>query len=85
MLNLTLPLRNPGREQRARPRSDVTSDTPPSSSETVAEPLTARTMTVLSETPKDKDKIVVGVDFGTTYSGYVLFFLSSFLPFTLYT
>lgn len=71
MMNLALPLRSATRrneESRGRRRGDVTSHTPPSSSEAVSIPALTPTSVVV-ETPKDKDKIVVGVDFGTTYSG----------------
>ena len=61
-MNLSLPIRSAGR-RNDESRAHFTNYTPPSSTEAIAGPI--------REPAPLNDRLIVGLDFGTTYSGYV--------------
>ncbi len=62
-MNLNLPIRTASSRRNEESRNHFTNYTPPSSTEAITEPVRAETTTPLN------DRLIVGVDFGTTYSG----------------
>lgn len=65
-MNLNLPIRtNTSSRRNQESRNYFTSYTPPSSTEAINGPVRE----LVREQPPLTDRLIVGVDFGTTYSG----------------
>jgi len=60
-LNLNLPIRSASSKRNEESRNHFTNYTPPSSTEAIAGPI--------REPAPLNDRLIVGLDFGTTYSG----------------
>lgn len=67
MQNLSLPVRSTPSRRNQESRSYFTSYTPPSSTEAINGPVREP----VREQPPMTDRLIVGVDFGTTFSGWV--------------
>lgn len=67
MQNLNLPVRSAPSRRNQESRSYFTSYTPPSSTEAINGPVREP----VREQPPMTDRLIVGVDFGTTFSGWV--------------
>ncbi len=65
-VNLSLPLRPNLSQRNQASRNYFTSYTPPSSTEAINGPVREP----VREQPPISDRLIVGVDFGTTFSGY---------------
>ena len=66
-MSLNLPLRTSNSRRNQDSRNYFTSYTPPSSTEAINGPVREPAR----EQPPISDRLIVGVDFGTTFSGWV--------------